>query len=301
MVRKVKLTPEHFTNEIDSVANSIMSSEPVNAVKNAVQNINTSVINPTAEAIMSSEPVNATKSAVENITSTAMNQASIAKDTIQNISTKVNENVNNTINQVMNKNLQEEAKNKNLQEEAKNRRLQEEAKSGRLQEEAKIKVTQKSDPESMLRTGYAYVQYPDEADMVEYGNYRCYRKDIIDAPKKKVERCGNKSLDKQRMDAYKYMTKNSKGINDYKHPTCNLPDYVNILNDEYEDDIMEIYRNNQHFLRSYLEDPVVRGYNVNDYDSSSALDGIGKIPLGRDFENPKPNGYVFNTSPAFEK
>lgn len=115
-----------------------------------------------------------------------------------------------------------------------------------------------------------------------------------------IEKCNNKSLDKQRLDAYKYLIQNK--IETSKFPICSNMNNNNIINknissehiiNDEEIDLLEYYRKHQYFVKSYLEDPVVRGYNMNQYDKSATLSEIGKLPLTNDFKNPKPYGYIF--------
>ena len=106
--------------------------------------------------------------------------------------------------------------------------------------------------------------------------------------------CRNKSLDKQRIDAYGHLTQNSNR----KYSMCNNDD--NPINDE-EIDINEYYRKFTKYVRPHLEDPVLRGYNVDEFGNVATLDQIGKIQLDDGPTNPKPSGYIFETSTAYKK
>ena len=146
---------------------------------------------------------------------------------------------------------------------------------------------------------------------------------IIDKKEKK-EISKNISLENRRQDAYKYISQNSKPINNYEFPMCNTgPTIVNtqlennflsntndyapvttpsdLNNDDEDEDILISYRKKQQYVKSYLEDPVVRGYNVDGFESSAALEQIGKIPLNKIVNNPKPSGYIFDFSPVFTR
>jgi hypothetical protein len=150
------------------------------------------------------------------------------------------------------------------------------------------------------------IKFPDDDEIVEYGNYKCTRNPKIEVkpvlPPK--EKCGNQSLNNLKDDAYGYMAFNSKGINDYNFPLCSnyernlIGDNSNETNDI---NITELYRKSQTFIKAYLEDPVVRGYNMDTYESYSPLFTSGKIPINKEVNVPKPNGYIFQNSPAYER
>ena len=114
--------------------------------------------------------------------------------------------------------------------------------------------------------------------------------------------------------AYGYMAKNMKGV-DVNFPSCgkyekdfigenldqlNQPTEPNKINDP-EIDITEHYRQNQNFVKTYLEDPILRAYNLTSYDNYSPLFTSGKISLDKDISNPKPTGYIFQNSPIFNR
>jgi hypothetical protein len=79
-------------------------------------------------------------------------------------------------------------------------------------------------------------------------------------------------------------------------PQICIPDN---MNGDY--DISECYRKNLIFQKSHLEDPFVRGNNLNSFDNYSMLDQVGKINLKNDYMNPKPSGYVFEFSPVYNR
>ena len=67
----------------------------------------------------------------------------------------------------------------------------------------------------------------------------------------------------------------------------------------YNDDNFENpvkYRNFQTFVKSHLEDPVLRGGNIGDYSEVSPIFQSGNISLIKDTKYPEPEGFVFNTS-----
>jgi hypothetical protein len=112
----------------------------------------------------------------------------------------------------------------------------------------------------------------------------------------------NKSLLNNKINAYGKMMLNSKGINDYNYPLCSDNSCDNILSDSgSEDYVVNEYRKYQQYVQAYLEDPIIRGSNVNDYDNLSNIDNIGKIDLSNGELQPRPAGYVFQTSPAYNR
>lgn len=94
------------------------------------------------------------------------------------------------------------------------------------------------------------------------------------------------------------MLKNSEHINNISFPIC---ENESNINDNYDIDITETYRKKQMYVRSYLEDPIVRGYNIDFYDSSSPLANTGLIKLEKEVNYPKPIGYIFKSSPVFKR
>lgn len=118
---------------------------------------------------------------------------------------------------------------------------------------------------------------------------------------KNVMNC-NKSLLNNKINAYESLIINSRGINNHKYPMCSTNDYENILSDDGSDDhIVNEYKKYQQYVKTYLEDPIIRGSNVNDYDNLSNIENIGKINLSNGEIQPKPLGFVFSTSPAYIK
>jgi hypothetical protein len=118
-------------------------------------------------------------------------------------------------------------------------------------------------------------------------------------PEKRV--CNN-SLSNQKVNAYGHMFINSRGINEHNYPMCNDNSYVDPTCDDITDDyVVNQYRQYQQFVQGNLEDPILRGYNVNDYDDNVSVIGIGKIDLKNGEDQPKPEGYIFPTSPAYNR
>jgi hypothetical protein len=64
-----------------------------------------------------------------------------------------------------------------------------------------------------------------------------------------------------------------------------------------DEDILEYYKKNQIFVKSYLEDNLMLGSNIDDYITTSTITEHGALrPEVKEFQYPKPNGYVFNDS-----
>lgn len=87
----------------------------------------------------------------------------------------------------------------------------------------------------------------------------------------------------------------------YPNCLCGMDDKINDINDNYDVDLTNMYRQKQIYIKSYLEDPIVRGYNLDSYDNLSPLEKTGLINLEKEVKYPKPNGYIFKTSPAFKR
>jgi hypothetical protein len=84
-------------------------------------------------------------------------------------------------------------------------------------------------------------------------------------------------------------------VNRHRSPSCPTQ---NSSSDKPEDeDILEYYKKNQVIVKSYLDDDLMLGANINDYENISSLDDHGALrPEIKEFQYPKPNGYIFNNS-----
>ena len=92
----------------------------------------------------------------------------------------------------------------------------------------------------------------------------------------------------------------NQNIEDHKYPICSNNPYNNIISDDgSEDYVVNEYKKYQTFVKAYLEDPIIRASNLNDYDELSNIGNIGKIDLKNGEDQPKPNGYIFQSSPAY--
>jgi len=152
------------------------------------------------------------------------------------------------------------------------------------------------------------VQYPNLDGTVNYaqtckGQIQNVMNNNIATPTNNVvltPTCKNASLDHQRTDAYQYLIKNKEDShlqacdNDHTDPD-------NITKVYGFDELTEIYRKNQFYARTYLEDPVLRGGNVDKYNDYGKLDDIGMISLAKDVPNARPSDYIFASSSVFMK
>jgi hypothetical protein len=149
-------------------------------------------------------------------------------------------------------------------------------------------------------TPKTHIKFPDDDQIVEYGDYMCVHKNVHNATEKLAERqksCENQSLIDKKNDAYKHMIKNSADKNDHVFPDCDMREKNNINGSDIEP--LEHYRKYQHFVKAYLEDPIMRSHNIDQYQEVSPLFNSGKIPLTDGFKNPKPMGYIFESSPTY--
>jgi len=124
-------------------------------------------------------------------------------------------------------------------------------------------------------------------------NIETQKDNILNNP---ISLCTNTSLNNTNKNAYSYLIDIEK-IPDKKFLMCNKYDEQNNDND----DITDIYRKSQVFIKTYMEDPVLRGNNLDEYEHYSPLFKTGYISLGKEFDNPKPNNFVFQSSAIFNR
>lgn len=145
------------------------------------------------------------------------------------------------------------------------------------------------------------IQFPDDEDIINY--------DEFSTPSKMNEEKISKEINKKTQPIVEYagvnfddmgMLKRSEKINNIKFPICDEND--DKINNDYDIDITELYRKQQLYVKSYLEDPIVRGYNLDSYENVAGLSSnTGLIKLDDKKINPKPMGYIFKTSPAYHR
>lgn len=88
---------------------------------------------------------------------------------------------------------------------------------------------------------------------------------------------------------------NFNNFNTPKSTLCPKPPEEHKNDDEY--DILEYYKKNQVIVKSYLDDDLMLGSNIDDYENVSSLNDHGALhPEIKEFNYPKPNGYIFNNS-----
>lgn len=134
----------------------------------------------------------------------------------------------------------------------------------------------------LLESDIKRIEFPDDEDIVKYDGKNEYTQPLQKNPDNSNDR----------------MIANSVKINNVKFPIC---DNDCNINDDYDTDITELYRQKQIYAKSYMEDPVVRGYNVESYGGFSPLANTGLIKLEKEVKYPKPNGYIFKNSPAYNR
>lgn len=185
-----------------------------------------------------------------------------------------------------------------------------------------IKLNKKNEFNVSEKSNESNVEFPKESNIVfpKYDESKEIQQSQQTSEKNVTNQnkniCQNKSLDDRRKDAYHYMSENSKEINNHTFPMCqckcpcpcdnNMPatEYemtTDLNNSIDEENMLDNYRKRQQYVKSYLEDPVVRGYNVDGYGSVASLKEIGRIQLNKMNEYPKPSGYIFDNSPAFNR
>jgi len=167
-----------------------------------------------------------------------------------------------------------------------------------------IKISPKY--EDVRQTSLKNIQYPNEDSDVNYDTHSSAnepsKQEVNESSKSEQKSipCKNESLNNQRIDSYQYLINNSKEVNNHQFPICDEHTPVDNINDP-DVDILDHYRKQQVYVRGYFEDPVLRGSNVDSYDNAIALTAIGKIPLVNNFKQPKPSGYIFSDSPAYNR
>jgi len=163
-------------------------------------------------------------------------------------------------------------------------------------EEAKSEIIPKINSEVKLQKA----SYPKQEKHVKFSEEQPnFAENIPQKIHSESAKTCNKSLNDQRKNAYQYLiTSNSQADT---LPICGSAEYHDIISGDSDDDLSEYHRQYEHYIKSYLEDPIMRGYNIGEYNVNAGLDQIGNIKLTKDYKNPKPSGYIFNSSPIYEK
>lgn len=77
-----------------------------------------------------------------------------------------------------------------------------------------------------------------------------------------------------------------------------LPAVTTNINDK-DVDIGKFYSSHLHFVRTYLEDPMLRGANLLSMNNFGRLSDIGRIPMKNSEGLAKPIGFVFENSTVY--
>ena len=156
------------------------------------------------------------------------------------------------------------------------------------------------------------VKFPDSDDVVAYGGYTCYKQTKTDADlnvfntnsksynTNNISYNENKSINDARMLVLGNMMKNKGQKQNYNINAVQEINKDNSINDD-DFDPNEFYVKHQEYVNTYLEDPKIRGSNVNDYDDFGLISSIGKIPLTKNVVSARPQGYVFQSSSAYNR
>lgn len=133
------------------------------------------------------------------------------------------------------------------------------------------------------------LENPEESDVVNYDNYVCYKKNTTKSDKttnpennikddipNKVNVCKNKSITEMRKTG-----KNKIGAN----LTCSQQDWDQVDPSRY----YKIY----HAQPALLNDPKLKGFNIEKYSTYANIYEIGKINLDTKNKYPKANNYYF--------
>jgi hypothetical protein len=127
------------------------------------------------------------------------------------------------------------------------------------------------------------LENPDEEDIVDYGNYICYRKPVIPIGKKikKVEKIETmEQNDNNNNCVDRIMEKKRTGDKLYKpYNTCG----------QISDDPADFYKRFKPYV-SHMTDPFMDSYNVGEYVDKSGIYSLGNINLEREKGTPKPYG-----------
>lgn len=134
-----------------------------------------------------------------------------------------------------------------------------------------IKINQQTDT-----GGKSNMLNPDAGDVVDYGNYVCYKKDTL-KPNLKPEpvTCKNDYMNEKFKHGPIYTTGN----------TCAQKSWDDI-------DPQLFYKTMYKPRPAIMEDDVLKGFNINTYDSSTDIHNIGMIDLKNSNQYPKGNSYI---------
>lgn len=129
------------------------------------------------------------------------------------------------------------------------------------------------------------VRYPDYDLIIQYGD--------MDS---EYDNMG--VMKKQSEEKLKTEEKQIKS-EEYKKQMQLLMPKINVDLPEDFIDPAEYYRKHQKFIKSTMDDPIMRGSNIKNYNHYSKTTDIGRIDLTNDKNYPEPEEYIFNTSAIF--
>lgn len=136
-----------------------------------------------------------------------------------------------------------------------------------------------------IDTGESNLKNPYPTDVVEYGQFVCYKKsdipEIVTSQQTSniKKTCLNESLNQ------KFTT----GKDDLQpFPVCQKSQ-SDVSNKDY-------FKKNYKYIVANLNDAYLDGYNIQEYDKFSSIYDIGKIHLTNNGKYPVPMNYVANTT-----
>jgi hypothetical protein len=145
------------------------------------------------------------------------------------------------------------------------------------------------------------VKYPDYDLILQYGDMKIGSEQYYkqEEPEKNLEikseimeeKMANLSLIMDDYNAYKHLLKNKDNVITNFEP----------INLEEDEDIAENFRKIQNFIKTSMDDPIMRGSNIRKYNNVSKITDIGKIDLINSKNYPEPEEYIFESSPIFKK
>jgi len=136
------------------------------------------------------------------------------------------------------------------------------------------------------------VTYPDHDNIISYGDYVCYKRGTKEEPNREIKSEANiENPNKDKINCPRIP-------NTFDKPNDNISCQGNSPHNEIqkidEIDPADYYKDNVKFLRTILEDPKLRGYNVELGDKYANPLEIGKISLNRTTNHPMSKNYAFN-------
>lgn len=163
--------------------------------------------------------------------------------------------------------------------------------------------------ESIGNSKEGNVKLPKEDNIVKYNNYVCYKNDKENMEIKKdnvqTEKIPNEYNNKNYYEIDRSKKPENACKNDfvyennsYRITTKVDPDESNpcvyLHDDTGEIDPNIFYKSRARIIKSYLDDPKMKGFNTQIYDQFSAVKEIGNIKLENKSKFPVGIGHIFN-------